>query len=88
MYFVTLLKLKKQLTKADFAEVDKLEKKFAKRGLKVHSDYYTLGRFDDVMVVEAPDAKTVMEFFLAQAHLGSTETLTAVPRKEARKLFG
>ena len=87
MWFITLLRLRRKLTKTDFAEVDKLEKAFAKRGLKVLGDYYTLGRFDDVMVIEAPDAKTVMEFFLAQAHLVATETLTAIPRKEARKLF-
>jgi uncharacterized protein with GYD domain len=87
MWFVTLLRLRKKLTKEDLAEVDKLEKAFAKRGLKVHSDFYTLGRFDDVMITEAPDAKTVMDFFLAQAHVVATETLTAVPRKEARKLI-
>jgi uncharacterized protein with GYD domain len=87
MWFVTLLRLRRKLTKADFAEVDKLEKAFAKRGLKVHNDFYTLGRYDDVMVIEAPDEKTVMEFFLAQSNLVATETFTAVPRKEARKLF-
>jgi uncharacterized protein with GYD domain len=86
MWFVTLLKFRRKLTKEDLAEEDKLEEEFAKKGLKVRSDFYTLGRFDDVMVVQAPDAKTVMDFFLAQAHVVATETLAAVPRKEARKL--
>jgi uncharacterized protein with GYD domain len=87
MWFVTLLKFRKKLTKADLAEEDKLEALFAKKGLKVHNDFYTLGRFDNVMVVEAPDAKTVMDFYLAQTHLVGTETLTAVSKKEARKSF-
>jgi uncharacterized protein with GYD domain len=87
MWFVTLVKFRKKLTAADLAAEDKLEAAFAKRGLKVRSDYYTLGRFDDVVVLEAPDAKTVMEFFLAQSGIVGTETLTAVPRKDARKLL-
>jgi len=87
MQFVTLLKFRKKLTKADLAEEDRLEAQFAKNGLKVRSDFYTLGRYDNVMVVEAPDVKTVMDFFLAQAHIVATETLTAVSKKEARKLY-
>ena len=88
MRFVTLLKFRKKLTKADLAEENKLEKAFAKRGLKVQSDLYTLGRYDNIMVVEAPDVETVMDFFLAQAHIVATETLTAVSKQKARKLFG
>ena len=87
MWFVTLLKFRKKLTKADLAEEDKLEAQYEKKGLKVRSDFYTLGRFDNVMVVEAPDAKTVMDFFFAQTHVVSTETLTAVSKKEARKFY-
>jgi uncharacterized protein with GYD domain len=87
MWFVTLLKFRRRPTKADLAEEDRLEKDFAKRGLKVHSDFYTLGRFDNVMVIEAPDAKTVMDFFLAQSNVVGTETLTAIPKEEARKLL-
>ena len=87
MWFVTLLKFRKKLTKADLAEEDKLEAQFVKLGLKEKSDFYTLGRYDNVMVIEAPDVKTVMNFFLAQAHIVATETLTAVSKKEARKLF-
>jgi uncharacterized protein with GYD domain len=87
MWFVTVLKFRKKLTKADIAEEDRLEAQFAKKGLKVRSDFYTLGRYDNVMVIEAPDVKTVMNFFLAQAHIVATETLTAVSKKEARKLF-
>jgi uncharacterized protein with GYD domain len=87
MRFVTLLKFRRKLTKADLAEEDKLEKEFAKRGLKVLSDFYTLGRYDNVEVVEAPDVETVMDFYLAQAHVVASETLTAVSKQKARKLF-
>ena len=87
MWFVTLVKFRRSLTKADLAAEDKLEKQYAQHGLKVHSDFYTLGRFDNVMVVEAPDAKTVMDFFLAQAQVVTTETLVAVPKKDARKFY-
>jgi len=46
----------------------------------------TLGRYDNVMVIEAPDEKTVMSFLLRQSHVVATETLTAIPKEEARRL--
>ena len=87
MLFVTLARFRRRPTKQDVTEQDKREKEYEKRGLKVLSDYYTLGRYDNAVIIEAPDAKTAMDFFLEQAHILSTETLVAVPRKEARKLL-
>ncbi|MEM3637978.1 MAG: GYD domain-containing protein [Conexivisphaerales archaeon] len=88
MYFVTLVKFRKKLTKQDFAEEDKLEKEFAKKGLKVKEDFYTLGRYDNIMVIEAPDEKTVASFLLKQSHIVNSETLAAIPKSEGRKLVG
>jgi uncharacterized protein with GYD domain len=86
MYFVTLVKFRKKPSKEDFEEFDKLEKEFSKKGLKILQDLYTLRRYDNVMVIEAPDEKTVMSFLLRQSHVVATETLTAIPKEEARRL--
>lgn len=87
MYFVTLVRFRKRPTKEDFEEFDRLEKEFSSKGLRVVHDLYTLGRYDNVMIIEAPDEKTVMSFLLRQSHIVSTETLTAIPKAEARRLF-
>lgn len=87
MHFIILVKFRKKPTKEDFKFEDKLEKEFARKGLKVKQDFYTLGRFDNVMVVEAPDEKTVASFLLKQSHIVQTETLSAIEKPDARKMF-
>ena len=47
--------------------------------------YWTLGRYDGVAIIEAPNEKTVMKMALKRGWLAS-ETLVAVPAEEARKL--
>jgi uncharacterized protein with GYD domain len=46
-----------------------------------------LGRFDNVLVIEAPDEKVLVEFLGRFFDLVSTETLVAIPKAEGRKLF-
>ncbi len=56
-------------------------------GAKIVSAYWTLGRYDAVLTVEAPDEKAVMKALLQFGDLVATETLVAVPRDEATKLL-
>ncbi len=53
------------------------------RGLKIISLYWTLGRYDYVLIFEAENAEEAMKTSLANAEFMSTETLTAIPREEA-----
>jgi uncharacterized protein with GYD domain len=48
--------------------------------------YYTLGRYDVVVIFEAPDEKIAMKMAMSIGDIESTETLVAVPREEAMKL--
>lgn len=82
-----MVRFRRKPSREDFEEFDRLEKEFAGKGLKILHDLYTLGRYDNVMVIEAPDEKTVMNFLLRQSHIVATETLTAIPKAEARKLL-
>ena len=51
------------------------------------SGYWTLGRYDAVITVEAPDEKAVMKAVMEFGDLVATETLIAVPRDAAIKLL-
>jgi len=48
-----------------------------KMGIKVTSQYWTLGPFDGVIVYDAPDAETATAAMLQLASLGNVRTSTA-----------
>jgi uncharacterized protein with GYD domain len=55
-------------------------------GTKILGQYWTLGRYDAIIITEGPDEKSTMKALLRWGDLVSTETLVAVPREEALKL--
>ena len=75
-----------QLTKEQIAEATKVIERSLKEGVKFLNIYYTLGRYDIVVIFEAPNEKTAMKMAMAVGDIESTETLVAVPREEAIKL--
>jgi len=85
--FISLNRFRRKATKEGIAESEKLFKQAAKEGLKVLGFYWTLGRFDSVLIAEWPDEKTAMKATLRWGDMLSTETLVAVPREEAVKLL-
>ncbi len=86
--FISLGKLKCRPTKDITAEIDKLINKMSKQGIKFIGAYWTLGRYDSVVIFEAPDEKAAMKAGLMVADIVRTETMTAVPRSEAIRLVG
>ena len=86
MIFIGLWKFRHKLTKKMLAESQKLGEIEKKEGMKSLGLYYTLGRYDIVAIVEAPDEKTAMKAFIRRGEHLATETLVAVPAEEARKL--
>lgn len=80
MLFITLLSPKGKGKEA----INYLKKLKAPKGIKVHDVYFTLGRYDGVILFEASDVKTALNF---AADVGfttdySVETLTALPAKD------
>jgi uncharacterized protein with GYD domain len=80
MLFVTLLTPKGNGREA----VNYLKKLKAPKGIKILNIYFTMGRYDGVIIFEATDAKTAIRF---AADVGfttdySVETLTAIPAKD------
>ena len=85
MQFVTLVKFRRKPTKE---EIEETPKKIQAAGAKLLSAYWCLGRFDAVVISEAPNAETAMKAFSSVMDAASSETMVAIPRAEAIKLAG
>jgi uncharacterized protein with GYD domain len=80
MLFVTLLTPKGQGREA----ISYLKKLKAPKGIKILDIYFTMGRYDGVIIFEASDAKAAIRFAADVAFTTDylAETLTAIPAKE------
>jgi len=67
-----------------------VEKLFGQVGARMSEIYLTMGRYDYVVVMEAPDDETATKAALAVSSLGNvrTETLRAYGRPEIAKIIG
>jgi uncharacterized protein with GYD domain len=86
MIFISFGRFRKKPTKETTAEVSKLMQGMTKEGIKFVGFYWTLGRYDTVVIMDAPDEKTVMKANIRVGDIVSTETMVAVTREEATKL--
>ena len=88
MIFISLSKTKIKPTKELVKQVTPEEmEKFKQIGIKILGWYWTLGRYDAVMVFEAASVEDAMKMSFSVAEFVSTETLVAIPREEAVKLL-
>jgi len=80
MLFLTLLSPKGKGREA----VSYLKKLEAPQGITIHEVYFTFGRYDGLIVFEAPDLKMAMNFVMEPGFATdyTVETLTAIPAKE------
>jgi len=87
MIFISLVKWRKKPTKETVAQNTKLFEQMVKEGSKIIARYWTLGRYDAVVITEGKDEKTAMKSLLRFGDMVSTETLVALTREEAIKLL-
>jgi len=87
MIFITLARFKGKPTKESIAQSTKLLGQAVKEGAKFLGMYWTLGRYDAILITEASDEKAFMKAIMRWGDLVSTETLVALPREEAVKLL-
>ena len=80
MVFVTLLSPKGKGTEA----IKYLKELKAPQGITVRAVYFTFGRYDGMILFEAPEAKTAMNFVMEIGFATdyTIETLTAIPAQE------
>jgi uncharacterized protein with GYD domain len=72
------------------SRLDSGRKEFKKIGLKIKDTYLTMGRYDLVCIMEAPDDDTYARAMLKLGSLGNlqTETLKAFSEADYRKIVG
>jgi len=85
MKFIMLVKFRRRLTKADTEKTDEIIK--ANPQVKVISIDWVLGRYDGVLVAEAPDEETWLRFAEPMSDYLTTETLVAIPREKVLKII-
>jgi uncharacterized protein with GYD domain len=87
MKFICLAKFRSKPTKETIAQSQKLFDQMAKEGGKILGMYWTLGRYDTVIITEGQDEKAAMRSLLRWGDIVSTETLVAVSREDALNLL-
>lgn len=86
MIFISLGKFRNKPTKKASEEVTELMKGMMDEGIKFVNFYWTLGRYDTVVIMDASDEKTVMKANIKVNHIVSTETLIGITREDAKTL--
>lgn len=84
--YIQLVKFRKKPTKEMIKQNLEFLEREKKMGVQFKEIYWTLGRYDVVVILDAPNEKVVMQGSLGRAENMSTETMVAVPAEEARKL--
>jgi uncharacterized protein with GYD domain len=69
------------------AQSTKLFQQMLEEGNKIIGVYWTLGRYDAVVIAEGKDEKVAMKTLMRWGDMLSTETLVAVSNEEAAKLL-
>ncbi|MBS7631877.1 GYD domain-containing protein [Candidatus Bathyarchaeota archaeon] len=75
------------MSKADLERIKAGLKEAEKMGAKTLGMYFTLGRYDAVLVSDCPDEKVHMKIAMQFGDLASSESMVAVPVEEAEKLI-
>jgi len=87
MLFVALVKFRKKPTKEMIAQnLGFSEMEAKKEGVKNIATYWTIGRYDAVVITEAPNEKAHMKSVMRRGDFLQTQSLVAIPAEEARKL--
>lgn len=79
VYFIILLKFRRKVTKESLTNVSQVLKLLEKEeGVKIHGLYWTLGRYDGVIIAEGPNEKVAMDALIRFGEFITSETLIAV----------
>ena len=85
MFFVTLGKIKGKVTPELFQKVQ--IGKNIPPGIKYHNVLLTLGQYDFVMIIEAPNVNDIINLTASWREVFDTQTMVAVSIEEALKEF-
>ncbi len=86
MIFVSLAKFRKTPDKKEIGDTAKIVADWKAQGINLLNWYWTLGRYDAIVVFEADSEKEAMKMAIGISEWVTSETLVAIPRDEAVKL--
>ncbi len=86
MIFVSLAKFRKPPDKKEIGDTAKIVADWKAQGINMLNWYWTLGRYDAVVIFEADSEMEAMKMAIGISEWVTSETLVAVPREEAVKL--
>jgi uncharacterized protein with GYD domain len=87
LIFVSLAKFRKTPDKKEIGDTAKMIADWKSKGINILNWYWTLGRYDAVVVFEAESEKEAMKMSIEISEWVASETLVAIPREEAVKLL-
>lgn len=87
MIFVSLAKFRKTPDKKEIGDTAKMIADWKNKGINILNWFWTLGRYDAVVVFEAESEKEAMKMSIEISEWVASETLVAIPREEAVKLL-
>ena len=82
MLFIRLIKLKSPYDKEQKVWFDKKHDEALHWGVKFIQTYFTLGRYDVVSIIEAPDEKSALRYAMATSEVAASATLVAISKQE------
>ncbi len=82
MLFIRLIKLRRPYSKEVKAWFDKKHDEALAWDVKFLHTYFTLGKYDVVSIIEAPDEKSAMKYAMATSDEAESATLIAIPKDE------
>jgi len=85
MIFISMSKWRGKPTKENIERTNKVLA--SEPRIKVLGFYWTLGRYDSILITEAPNEKTMLKTLLEVGAYVATETMVAISREEAIKLL-
>ncbi len=86
LIFVSLAKFRKTPDKKEIGDTAKIVADWKAQGINLLNWYWTLGRYDAIVVFEADSEKEAMKMAIGISEWVTSETLVAIPRDEAVKL--
>ena len=87
MIAIVLVKFKKSAK--EVAEYGSQVLKSVPKYIKIKETYWTMGRYDAVWIVQAPNEEKLFEWFIkaGRTDIARTETMIALPREMAVKML-
>ena len=86
MFFITLARIRGKPSK-EFLDLADKAMESSPPGVKIHNVFWTLGRYDLLIVYEAPNEHEALKMGTPFSEHMASETLVAIPREEALKLM-